>query len=108
MTNFLPQNCGNYLLSPVTTSINGYTPVSIVTDGSLTSTPGNPDSITLTNPMRSGTYNVLLQVKNPSGYYIPTSDGSKQFISKSDFHNPNNPKYLGGIERKRDARDPEP
>ena len=68
MTNFLPQNCGNYLLSPVTTSINGYTPVSIVTDSFLVSTPGSPNSVTLTNPTVTGVYLTLLQLKNPSGY----------------------------------------
>ena len=85
MTSYLPNNCGDYLLSPVTTSINGYTPVSIVTDGSLTSTPGNPDSITLTNPIRSGTYDVLLQVKNPSGYYIP-GDSRKYYATPIYFY----------------------
>ena len=70
MTNFLPQNCGNYLLSPVTTSINGYTPVSIVTGVFLVSTPGSPNSVTLTNPTISGVYKTLLQVTNPSGYNI--------------------------------------
>jgi hypothetical protein len=60
MTNFTVKTCGNYLLSPVMTSINGYSPVSIVTDGSLTSTVGNPSSITLTSPKLNGTFNVLL------------------------------------------------
>jgi hypothetical protein len=70
LTNFVNTSCGNFLLSPVTTSINGYTPVSIVTAGFLASTFSNPSSITLTNPNENGTFNVLLQVTNPSGYTI--------------------------------------
>ena len=55
-------NCGDFLLSPVTTIINGYTPVSIVTAGFITSTPGNPSSITVTSTDHTinGTFNVLL------------------------------------------------
>ncbi len=55
-------NCGNFLLGPVTTSINGYTPVSIVNDGFITSTPGDPSSITVTSSDHTinGTFNVLL------------------------------------------------
>jgi hypothetical protein len=69
-TTFPNKNCGDFLLSPVTTSINGYNPVSIVTDGFITSTFGNPSSITFTNPNVFGTFDVLLHVTNPSGYYI--------------------------------------
>jgi hypothetical protein len=60
MTNYHVQSCGDFLLSPVTTSINGYTPVSIVIDGFLNSTVGDPSSITLTNPTVNGTFDVLL------------------------------------------------
>jgi hypothetical protein len=60
MTNYIVQSCGDFLLSPVTTSINNYTPVSIVTDGSLTSTGSDPSSITLTDPTVNGTFDVLL------------------------------------------------
>ena len=60
MTNYQVKTCGNHKLSPVTTNINGYTPVSIVTSGSLISTVGNPSSITLTNSNVNGTFNVLL------------------------------------------------
>ena len=60
MTNFLPRNCGDYLLSPVTTSINGYTPVGIVTGGFLVSTPSTKNSVTLTPPTVSGVYKTLL------------------------------------------------
>ena len=70
LTNYVDTSCGDYLLSPVTTNINGYTPVSIVVDGFLTSTVGNPSSITLTDTNVSGTFNVLLQITNPSGYTI--------------------------------------
>jgi hypothetical protein len=71
-TTFPNKNCGDFLLGPVTTSINGYTPVSIVTAGFITSTIGNPSSITLTvtDPMICGTFNVLLHITNPSGYSI--------------------------------------
>ena len=58
------------MLGPVTTNINGYTPVSIVTAGFVTSTVGNPSSITLTNLTIVGTFDVLLQITNPSGYNI--------------------------------------
>ena len=70
LTNYDNTACGDFLLSPVTTTINGYTPVSIVVDGSLTSTPGNPNSITLTDPNVSDTFAVLLQITNPTGYTI--------------------------------------
>ena len=70
LTNYVSTACGDYLLSPVTTTINGYTPVSIVVDGSLISTPGNPNSITLTDPIVSGTFAVLLQITNPAGYTV--------------------------------------
>ena len=55
-------NCGNFLLGPVTTSINGYTPVSIVNAGFITSTPGDPSSITVTSTDHTinGTFKVLL------------------------------------------------
>ena len=59
MTNYLVQSCGDFLLSPVTTSINGYTPVSIVTDGFLVSGAAN-NAITLTNSNVNGTFNVLV------------------------------------------------
>ena len=62
-------NCGDFLLSPVTTIINGYTPAIA---GFITSTVGNPSSITLTvtDLTISGTFDVLLQITNPSGYNI--------------------------------------
>jgi hypothetical protein len=60
MTNYLVQSCGDFLLSPVTASINGYNPVRIVTNGFLTSTVGDPSSITLTDPTVNGTFDVLL------------------------------------------------
>ena len=59
MTNYLVQSCGDFLLSPVTTSINGYTPVSIVTDGFLVSGAAK-NAITLTNSNVNGTFNVLV------------------------------------------------
>ena len=85
MTNFLPHNCGDYLLSPVTTIINGYTPVSIVTGGFLVSTPGSPNSVTLTNPSVSGVYKTLLQFTNPSGYKI-TGDSTKYYATPLYFY----------------------
>ena len=39
-TGFL-NNCGDLLLSPVTTTVNGYSPVTPVTAGFITSTTGN-------------------------------------------------------------------
>ncbi len=59
LTNFTVKTCGDYKLSPVTTSINGYTPVSIVTGGFLVSATAK-DTITLTNPNVNGTFNVLV------------------------------------------------
>ena len=69
-TKFPNKNCGDFLLGPVTTSINGYTPASIVTLGFITSTIGNPSSITLTDLTIVGTFDVMLQITNPSGYTI--------------------------------------
>ena len=41
-TTFLNKNCGDFLLSPVITIVNGYSPVAPVTAGFITSTAGNP------------------------------------------------------------------
>jgi hypothetical protein len=60
MSNYSVKSCGNFLLSPVTMNVNGYTQSPIVSDGSLASTFGDPSSITLTNPTINGTFNVLL------------------------------------------------
>lgn len=70
MTNYVNTDCGDFLISPVTTTVNGYTPVSLVTDGYLTSTVGNPSQITLTGSNVNGTFDVLVQITNPSGYTI--------------------------------------
>jgi hypothetical protein len=54
------KNCGDFLLSPVTTSIEDYTPGSIVSGGFITSTVGNKSSITVTGDNTIlGTHNVL-------------------------------------------------
>jgi hypothetical protein len=62
MSNYTVKTCGNFLLSPVTTSVNSYTPVSIVTAGFITSTVGNTSSITVasTDHTINGTFKVLL------------------------------------------------
>ena len=85
MTNFTVKTCGNYLLSPVMTSINGYSPVSIVTDGSLTSTVGNPSSITLTSPKMNGDFNVLLYATDTVGYTI-TGDPTRYYVTPLYFY----------------------
>jgi hypothetical protein len=59
LTNFAVKTCGDYKLSPVTTSINGYTPVSIVTDGFLVS-GALKNEITLTDPKVNGNFHVLV------------------------------------------------
>jgi len=60
MTNFSMKTCGDFLLSPVTTSIEGYTPGSIVNGGFIASTVGNKSSITVTGDNTIlGTHNVL-------------------------------------------------
>jgi hypothetical protein len=58
-TNFAVNTCGDYKLSPVTTSINGYTPVSIVTDGFLVS-GALKNEITLTGSNVNGNFHVLV------------------------------------------------
>jgi hypothetical protein len=84
-TTFLNKDCGDFLLSPVTTSVNGYNPASIVTGGFITSTVGNPSSITFTGPGVGGTFDVLLQVTNPSGYYI-LNDTTKYYATPLFFY----------------------
>jgi hypothetical protein len=59
LTNFTVKTCGDYKLSPVTTSINGYIPVSIVTDGFLVSGAAK-DTITLTGSNVIGNFKVLV------------------------------------------------
>jgi hypothetical protein len=60
MTNFVVKTCGDFLLSPVIRSIEGYTPGRIVSGGFITSTEGNKSSITVTGDNTIlGTHNVL-------------------------------------------------
>jgi len=60
LTSFDMKSCGDFLLSPVTTSIEGYTPSRIVSGGFITSTVNNKSSITVTGDNTIlGTHNVL-------------------------------------------------
>lgn len=84
MTNFTVKTCGDYKLSPVTTSINGYTPVSIVTDGFLVSGAAK-NEITLTGSNVTGTFNVLVQVTDPVGYFI-SPDPTRYYVTPLYFY----------------------
>ena len=68
------------MLSPVKTAVNGYTPVSIVTDNLLVSDPGSPDSIKLDSATENGTFDVLLEVKSTQKYTIPNDNSEYESI----------------------------
>ena len=74
------------MLSPVKTAVNGYTPVSIVTDNLLVSYPGNPDTIILNDATENGTFDVLLEVKSTQKYTLPPDYNSEYEVIQLYFY----------------------
>jgi hypothetical protein len=74
-------HCGaSYLISPVKTTIHGYTPVSIVTNDQLVSFTDHQGSIILDNATENGTFDVLLEVKSTQKYTIPNDNSEYESI----------------------------